>query len=186
MIAALQSALSPGRPLAFLDNDIMPTVLPDASKCFVKSEIPIEARRVGYCAWGCFSIFWFEPATARRLSCKKRAACKGGPFVSFCYSGLSAACLRGGSRAPESWISATWWSLKPSTWRRISSVCSPSSGERVDLARAIRQLDRVADREVLAAGRGGRPRPRCRWRAATGLRPVPSSTGSGRRGCRPC
>src|SRR6201999_1970826 len=42
----------------------------------------------------------------------------------------SAACLRGGSSAPESWISAIWWSLKPSTWRRISSVCSPSSGER--------------------------------------------------------
>src|SRR3979411_1557194 len=43
----------------------------------------------------------------------------------------AAACLRGGSSAPESWISATWWSENPSTWRRISSVCSPSKGDRV-------------------------------------------------------
>src|ERR1700687_2912704 len=43
----------------------------------------------------------------------------------------SAANFRGGSSAPESWISATWWSVKPRTCRRISSVCSPSRGERV-------------------------------------------------------
>src|SRR5215211_527732 len=53
------------------------------------------------------------------------------PLYSGYKQAYSAACFRGGSSAPESWISATWWSEKPSTWRKISSVCSPSSGERV-------------------------------------------------------
>ncbi len=41
---------------------------------------------------------------------------------------------------------------KPSS-ARTSSVCSPRSGERDDLGRAVGHLDRIADRQVLAARR---------------------------------
>src|SRR5258708_18597415 len=62
---------------------------------------------------------------------KKETAGAGGLRAVFSNTAYSAATFRGGSSAPESWISATWWSVKPNTCRRISSVCSPSSGERV-------------------------------------------------------
>ena len=86
--------------------------------------------------------------------------------------------------APDALISAISRGVNFSTLARISSVCSPSSGERFTSVIAVGELDRVADRQVLAARRmidldhgAGR-------RAATAPRRSPSSTGSGRPECR--
>ena len=49
-----------------------------------------------------------------------------------------------------------------------------------DVRRRIRQLDRIADGQILAALWDGRLRPRCRSCEGRAPRPVPSSRESGR------
>src|SRR6266849_6776094 len=84
------------------------------------------------------------------------------------YAASARAPFSGAVIAPDALISAISWSLKPSSLRRISSVCSPNSGER---------FTSVIESDILIGLPTVRYLPRVGWSTSTTV-PVLRSDGS--------